>query len=284
MASRQAFEQSLLYRSIPGDWAICDVYGKAFKGLPGKKISKNLKPLGKIRRTNPNAARLTSSLLDAGLSALAQAVDAEGSRVVGIQSRLGGARDGRDRWHLIPCKDIPALGYRTFPPPPPVQSKTLSGTTLEKRIYKGNARSCPRRDCVASREEYRPRVGRRIANTAWGNISTRDLKVRRQRSTAERINKADGAVIFTRMSKPGLPVGVRYRRASGTNGTMRLLKQGETLTGVLEMPGDLNNHLPALLLRVTIHKDVACSISSSQSRIRRRTTGQKQTGFAYHSD
>ena len=31
---------------------------------------------------------------------------------------------------------------------------------------------------------------------AWGNISTSDLKVRRQRSTAERINKADGVLIF----------------------------------------------------------------------------------------
>jgi len=86
------------------------------------------------------------------------------------------------------------------------------------------------------------------------------------------------------MSKPGLPARVRYRRASGTNGTMRLVKQGETLTGVLEMPGDFNNHLPATLLRVTFIPVLLTSISSSQSRIKRRTTGQKQTGFAYHSD
>ena len=34
------------------------------------------------------------------------------------------------------AKDIPALGYRTFPPPPPMQSKTLSGNTLENEFIK----------------------------------------------------------------------------------------------------------------------------------------------------
>jgi hypothetical protein len=55
------------------------------------------------------------------------------------------------------------------------------------------------------------------------------------------------------MSKPKLPAGVRYRRASGTNGSMHLVERSETLTGILEMPSDLNNHLPATSLRVTIH-------------------------------
>jgi hypothetical protein len=59
------------------------------------------------------------------------------------------------------------------------------------------------------------------------------------------------------MYKPGLPAGVRYRRASGTNGSIRLVKRGETLTGILEMPSDLNNHLPATSLRVALHAGVA---------------------------
>ncbi len=66
-----------------------------------------------------------------------------------------------------------------------------------------------------------------------------------------------GTHLHPGMYKPGLPAGVRYRRASGSNGSMRLVKQGETLTGILEMPGDLNNHLPATSLRVTLHTGVA---------------------------
>jgi hypothetical protein len=38
---------------------------------------------------------------------------------------------------------------------------------------------------------------------------------------------------------------------------VHLAKHGETLTGILEMPGDLNNHLPASSMRVTIHEGFA---------------------------
>jgi hypothetical protein len=38
---------------------------------------------------------------------------------------------------------------------------------------------------------------------------------------------------------------------------MHLVKRGEMLTGILEMPGDLNNHLPATSLRVILREGVA---------------------------
>lgn len=64
------------------------------------------------------AARITSSLLDAGLSALAQAVVTEGSRVV-VFNPLPWRRSGivNIDGESFPAKDVPALGYRTFPYP-----------------------------------------------------------------------------------------------------------------------------------------------------------------------
>jgi hypothetical protein len=86
------------------------------------------------------------------------------------------------------------------------------------------------------------------------------------------------------MSKPGLPVGVRYRRASGSNGFVHLAKHGETLTGILEMPGDLNNHLPASSMRVTIHEGFAYLDIELTIKNKRRTTGRKPIGFACRSN
>jgi hypothetical protein len=37
---------------------------------------------------------------------------------------------------------------------------------------------------------------------------------------------------------------------------MQLVKRGQTLSGVLEMPGDVDNHLPATSLRVTVHEGI----------------------------
>ena len=59
------------------------------------------------------------------------------------------------------------------------------------------------------------------------------------------------------MHKPGLPARVRYRRASGSKGSMHIVKRGETLTGILEMPSDSGNHLPATSLRVILRDGAA---------------------------
>jgi len=101
----KAFEQSLLYSEHT--WGLgqsVDVYGKAFKGLPVDKYQKLEASWEDKTNYIRNAARLTSSLLDAGLSALAQAVDAEGSRVV-VYNPLPWRRSGMveiDAPHSLP--------------------------------------------------------------------------------------------------------------------------------------------------------------------------------------
>ena len=134
----KAFEQSLLYSEHT--WGLgqsVDVYGKAFKELPADKYQKLEASWEDKTNYIRNAASITSSLFNAGLSALARAVDAEGSRVV-VYNPLPWPRSGIveiDGTSFL-AKDIPALGYRTFPPPPPMESKTLSGNTLENEFIK----------------------------------------------------------------------------------------------------------------------------------------------------
>jgi hypothetical protein len=66
-----------------------------------------------------------------------RAVDTDGSRVV-VYNLLPWSRSGIveiDGTSFF-AKDIPALGYSTFPPPPPMESKTFSGNTLVNEFIK----------------------------------------------------------------------------------------------------------------------------------------------------
>ncbi|MGA8622360.1 MAG: hypothetical protein WB660_28045, partial [Candidatus Sulfotelmatobacter sp.] len=146
----KAFEQSLLYSEHT--WGLgqsVDVYGKAFKELPAGKYQKLEASWEDKTNYIRNAASITSSLLDAGLSALRQAVDTEGPRIV-VYNPLPWRRSGMvdidgASFH---AKDVPALGYRTFPPPLPMVSKTLSGNILENEFMR--VRLDPVRGVIAS--------------------------------------------------------------------------------------------------------------------------------------
>jgi alpha-mannosidase len=256
----KAFEQSLLYSEHT--WGLgqsVDVYGKAFKELPADKYQKLEASWEDKTNYIRDAASITSSLLNAGLSALTQAVDTEGPRVV-VYNPLPWPRSGIaeiDGTFFL-AKDIPAQGYRTFPAPPAVESSTLTGNTLENEFIK--VRLDPIRGVIASLVDKR--TGREWVDGSIEYGLGQYLNERFESSQTEDYCRAYqqgrwGTHLHPGMSKPGLPAGVRYRRASGSNGSMRLNKRGEMLTGILEMPGDLNNHLPATSLRVTIHTGIA---------------------------
>ena len=256
----KAFEQSLLYSEHT--WGLgqsVDVYGQAFKELPPAKYQKLEASWEDKTSYIRNAASTTSSLLDAGLSALAQAVDAEGPRVV-VYNPLPWQRSGIvdiDGASFL-AKDIPALGYKTFPPPPSLEPKTLSGNILENEFMK--VRLDPMRGVIASLVDKR-------TDREWVDGSAeyglgQYLNERFESSQTEDYCRAYqqgrwGTHLHPGMYKPDLPAGARYRRASGSNGSMHLVKRGETVTGILEMPSDLNNHLPATSLRVTLREGVA---------------------------
>jgi hypothetical protein len=107
----KAFEQSLLYSEHT--WGLgqsIDVYGEAFKELPADKYQKLEASWEDKTNYIRNAASITSSLLDAGLSALSQGVDTQGSRVV-VYNPLPWQRSGivdidGASFH---AKDVPAL-------------------------------------------------------------------------------------------------------------------------------------------------------------------------------
>jgi len=256
----KAFEQSLLYSEHT--WGLgqsIDVYGEAFEELPSSKYQKLEASWEDKTNYIRNAASITSTLLDAGLSALSQAVDTQGPRVV-VYNPLPWQRSGivdidGASFH---AKDVPALGYRTFPRPPAVVSKTLSGNILENEFIR--VRLDPVRGIIASLVEKR--TGREWVDEAAEFGLGQYLNERFESSQTEDYCRAYqqgrwGTHLHPGMYKPGLPPGVRYRRASSSNGSMHLDKRGETLTGVLEMSSDLNNHLPATSLRVTLRAGVA---------------------------
>ena len=251
----KAFEKSLLYSEHT--WGLgqsVDVYGRAFKELPASKYQKLEASWEDKTDYIRNAARITSSLLDTGLSTLAQAVDTEGPRTV-VYNPLPWQRSGIVDINGVSfhAKDVPALGYRTFPPPPAIISKSLSGDTLENEFMR--VRLDPVRGAIASLVEKR--TGREWIDESLEYGLGQYLNERFERSQTDGYCRAYqqgrwGDHLHPGMSKPGLPPEVRYRRGSGSNGSVHIVKQGETLTGTLDLPGDLNNHLPATSLRVTL--------------------------------
>src|SRR6202045_2171947 len=118
----KAFEQSLLYSEHT--WGLgqsVDLYGRAFIELPPGKYQQLEASWEDKTNYIRNAARITSSLLDTGLSALMRSVDVEGPRIV-VYNSLPWPRSGIveiDGTSFL-ATDIPAHGYRTFPPRPAI--------------------------------------------------------------------------------------------------------------------------------------------------------------------
>src|SRR5258708_8115685 len=133
----EAYEKSLLYSEHTwGRSTSVNVYGAEFRKLPDSSY-KDLEDSWEDKTDYiRNAAKITTSILGKDLGALAQAVDWNGPRVVVYNplpwSRSGVVEiDGRTFF----ADEVPACGYKTFPPPAAIESTTSTDSTLENEFF-----------------------------------------------------------------------------------------------------------------------------------------------------
>ena len=252
-----AYEQSLLYSEHTwGRATAVNVYGAEFRKLPESSY-KDLEDSWEDKTDYiRNASKITASMLGKDLDALAQAVDWDGPRVV-VYNPLPWTRsgvvdtDGRSFF----ADEVPACGYRTFPVPPANESTTSNDDSLENEFFE--VRLDPARGCIASLRDKRS--GRQwvddFSDFGLGQYLNERFELTQTDGYCRDYQQGRwGATLHEGMRKPGLPPDVRYRAASGHNGSLRSLKNRDVATAILDIPGDPTNHLPATSLRVSLHR------------------------------
>jgi len=250
----RAYEQSLLYNEHTfGGAASVDTYNDkippANAGLEASWEDKT----DYIR----TAGKIATSLLDANLAALAQAVNRAGPRVV-VYNPLPWMRSGMvelSGQSSFLAENVPACGYRTFPATPPRPPATAAGDTLENEFYQ--VKLDPVRGTIGSLVDKRS--GREWVDAAAAQGLGQYLNERFDKGQTDGYCRAYqqgrwGDTLHPGMHKPGLPGGVPYRAASGGNGTLSLTGNATVSTATMDMPGDPANHLPATSLRVTLYR------------------------------
>ena len=277
----KAYEQSLLYSEHTwGGSASADIYGAAFQQLPPDKF-KDLEASWEDKTDYIRTAdKIVRPMMDANLAALAHAVNCEGTRVV-VYNPLPWKRSGMvsaktssaalkdlSTGQIIHAADgcflavdIPASGYKTYVPmPSDANTAAAAGNVLENDYYKitldpEHGSICSLVDKQSGREWIDQKFdcgGGRYLNERFDRDQTdkycRDYQAGRW-----------GDTLHPGMSKPGLPpkTQVPYRAASPHNGTLRVIHNAVSGTAIMDMPGDLTDHLPATSLKVTLYQTLA---------------------------
>jgi alpha-mannosidase len=250
-------EQSLLFSEHTwGHRQMVKDYGDAFQKMPRDKVA-NLEASWEdhtdyIRTTE----KITKSLLATNLTALAQAVNQDGPRVV-VYNPLPWPRSGivESSSRSFLAENVPACGYKTFPVPPATSPTTSSGESLENEFFK--VKLDPARGTISSLVDKR--TGREWvdASAAQGlgqylneRFDSKQIYSWYRDYTQERWNDK----VRPDFGKPGLPDNVPYRAASPANGSVSITRDELTETAIMNLPGNPANHLPATALRVTLRR------------------------------
>ncbi|MCX6873293.1 MAG: hypothetical protein NTW21_05715 [Verrucomicrobia bacterium] len=249
----RAYEQSLLYNEHTfGGAASVDSYND--KTPPANAdLEASWEDKTDYIRT---AAKITTSLLDANLAALAQAVNLAGPRVV-VYNPLPWVRFGvvEVPGGRLLAKDIPPCGYKTFPSGLSNDLEKSGGTALENEFFKVTLDAA--RGTIASLVDKRS--GREWVDGAAAQGLGQYLNERFDKSQTDGYCRDYqqgrwGDTLHPGMHKPGLPGNVPYRAASPTNGSLTITRDKLMETALMNLPGDAANHLRGAALRITLHR------------------------------
>ncbi len=251
-----AYEQSLLYSEHTwGGSSSVNTYGDAFHKIPASNFA-NLEGSWEdktdyIRTTG----KITTSLLDTNLAALAQAVNHTGPHIV-VYNPLPWERSEivQVAGQSFLAKDVPACGYKTFPVPPADKSTTPSGNSIENKYFK--IEFDPAHGTIRSLIDHRTGRDWVDANAAQGLGQYLNERFSYQQTcnyTRDYQQGRWGGTLHPGIYKPGMPGDVPYRAASLANGSLTITHNGNAKTAIMELPGDPANHLPATSLQITLH-------------------------------
>lgn len=267
----KAYENDLLYSEHTwGGAGSVDRYGEAFKKLSAESY-KNLEASWEDKtdyiRTTEN---IIKPLLASNLAALAKNVKLEGKRFV-VYNPLPYSRsewvEVHNKHKYIYAKNIPSCGYKTYTEKDLVENAaiSLSSNRIENKYFviKFN----PAHGVISSLIDKR--TGKewvdakaeqglgQYMNERFTYEQTVKYVTDYQHGRAMNVMGSKGVWLHPGLYKPGMvsEKQVPYRAALSKNGILKITKESNQETAVIDMPADTANHFPASSLRVTLQSD-----------------------------
>jgi len=267
----KAYENVLLYAEHTwGGSKNINEYGAAFKKLSPesyKDLEASWEDKTDYIRTTEN---IIKPLLAKNLAILAQNVNHEGKRFVVYNplpySRSEWVQVG-DQHRYIYARNVPPSGYKTYTEKNLVENNSidLGSNKIENKYF--IIKLDPTRGIISSLIDKR--TGRewvdgkakqglgQYMNERFTYEQTVKYVTDYQQSRGLHAFGSKGEWLHPNMYKPGMisEKQVPYRVALSKNGTLKITKEANQETAVIEMPADTANHFPTSSLRITLQDD-----------------------------
>ncbi|MEZ2336346.1 hypothetical protein AB6735_11970 [Mucilaginibacter sp. RCC_168] len=267
----KAYENVLLYAEHTwGGASSVNQYGEAFKNL-SPETYKDLEASWEDKTNYIHTTQhIIESLLADNLSALAQNVNQPGKRYIIYNplpySRSGWVEAGRDHKY-INAKDIPSCGYKTFTEKDLVEKAAveLNSNKIENKYFvitfdptRGGISSLIDKRTGKEWVDGNAKQGMgQYMNERFTYEQTVKYDTEYQQGRAMDIFGAKGVWLHPGLYKPGMisEKQIPYRAALSKNGSLKIIKEVNQETGIIDMPADTANHFPASSLRVILQND-----------------------------
>ena len=268
----KAYENVLLYGEHTwGNAGSVDQYGEAFNKLSPetyKDLEGSWEDKTDYIRTSEN---IIKPALKNNLTALAQNVKREGKRVVVYNplpyTRSAWVEVGNGHQYIY-AKNIPPSGYKTF-----AEKDLVNSTPIDLNINKIENKYFvikldPIHGIISSfidkrtgREwvdsKAKQGLGRYMNERFTYEQTVKYVTDYEQGRGAVNVFGSKGLWLHPGLYKPGMisEKQVPYRAALSKNGNLKITKEANQETAVIDIPADAANHFPASSLRVTLQKD-----------------------------